>query len=150
MCISRVAGGRAAPFFHQGKIGGKPSVSQYPTNGLPGPATLLNSYDYDGNCSPGANFEQVPSFGKTRNTVYSVICLPRTQQFDANLSKNFGLVDRLKLQVRLEAFNGLNHPLWSEQPDDSTNDSTFGLILRGVDGQSNLPRQMQVSAKIVW
>lgn len=125
-------------------------VSQYPTNGLPGPATLLNSYDYDGNCSQGANFEQVPSFGETRNTVYSGIRLPRTQQFDANLSKNFGLVDRLKLQVRLEAFNVLNHPLWSEQPDDSTNDSTFGLILRGVDGQSNLPRQMQVSAKIVW
>jgi hypothetical protein len=82
--------------------------------------------------------------------VYTGNRLPRTQQFDANLSKNFGIVDRLKLQIRLEAFNVLNHPLWSEQPDDSTNDSTFGLIERGPTGPSNLPRQMQLSAKIVW
>jgi hypothetical protein len=106
-------------------------------------------FDYDGTC-PGAAFQQVPNYGETLNTVYSGIRLPRTHQFDANLSKNFAIVDRLTLQIRLEAFNVLNHPLWSEQPDDSTNDSTFGLIERGVSGQSNLPRQMQLSAKVVW
>ena len=72
------------------------------------------------------------------------------QQFDANLSKNFALYNRMKLQIRMEAFNVLNHPLWSEAPDGSTNDSTFGLIQRGPTGQSNLPRQLQLSAKIVW
>lgn len=106
-------------------------------------------FDYDGTCA-GAAFQQVPNYGETLNTVYSGIRLPRTHQFDANLSKNFAIVDRLTLQIRLEAFNVLNHPLWSEQPDDSTNDSTFGLIERGVSGQSNLPRQMQLSAKVVW
>jgi hypothetical protein len=54
------------------------------------------------------------------------------------------------LQIRAEAFNVLNHPLWSENPDGSTNDSTFGTIERGPWGQSNLPRQMQLSAKIIW
>jgi hypothetical protein len=107
-------------------------------------------YDYDGNCSQGADFQQVPNYGETANTVYTGIRLPRSHQFDANLSKNFGIRENMKLQVRLEAFNVFNHPLWSESPDSSTNDSTFGLIERGPTGQSNLPRQMQVSAKLVW
>src|ERR1035437_4661834 len=107
-------------------------------------------YDYDGSCSQGAVFRQVPSYGQTPNVVYSGIRLPRTHQFDANLSKNFAIIERLKLQVRMEAFNVLNHPLWSEAPDGSTNDSTFGLIEKGPWGQSNLPRQIQLSAKIMW
>jgi uncharacterized Fe-S cluster protein YjdI len=56
----------------------------------------------------------------------------------------------MRLQVRAEAFNVFNHPLWAENPDNSTNDSTFGMIERGPSGQSNLPRQLQLSAKIVW
>jgi hypothetical protein len=107
-------------------------------------------FDYDGTCSQGADFQQVPSFGETPNVIYSGIRLPRTHQFDANLSKNFAIVERMKLQVRIEAFNVLNHPLWSEGPDGSTNDSTFGLIEKGPWGQSNLPRQIQLSAKVVW
>jgi hypothetical protein len=126
-------------------------AEQYQENQTTGVYSLQQlPFDYDGSCSQGASFQQVPNYGETRNTVYTGIRLPRTQQFDANLSKNFGIVDRLKLQIRLEAFNVLNHPLWSEQPDDSTNDSTFGLIERGPTGPSNLPRQMQLSAKIVW
>jgi hypothetical protein len=107
-------------------------------------------YDYDGTCAQGADFQQVPNYGETPNNVYTGIRIPRTHQFDANLSKNFALREDLRLQVRVEAFNVLNHPLWSLNPDGSTNDSTFGLIERGPTGQSNLPRQMQLSAKIVW
>ncbi|HEY9127225.1 MAG TPA: TonB-dependent receptor, partial [Acidobacteriaceae bacterium] len=109
-----------------------------------------DSGTFAGDCPNGADFQQVPNYGRTPNTVYSGIRLPRNQQFDANLSKNFQLYNRMKLQVRLEAFNVLNHPLWSEQPDNSTNDGNFGLITRGPSGQSNLPRQLQLSAKIVW
>jgi hypothetical protein len=68
----------------------------------------------------------------------------------AFLSKNFSIMEGLKLQMRMEAFNVLNHPLWAEQPDNSTNDTTFGMIQRGPSGQSNMPRQMQLSAKVVW
>ncbi len=106
-------------------------------------------FDYDGSCSQ-PNFLQVPSYGETLNTVYSGIRLPRSHQFDTNLSKNFALYERLSLQLRLEAFNVLNHPLWSEAPDSNTNDSTFGEIEKGPSGQSNLPRQVQISAKISW
>jgi hypothetical protein len=107
-------------------------------------------YDYDGTCAQGANFLQVPSYAPTPDNVYTGIRLPRSHQLDANLSKNFAIRENLKLQVRMEAFNVLNHPLWCENPDGSTNDSSFGTIERGPSGQSNLPRQMQLSAKVMW
>ena len=107
-------------------------------------------YDSDVACPNGANFLQQPSYAPLTNNIYTGIRLPRSHQFDANLSKNFSILEGLKLQVRMEAFNVLNHPLWAEQPDNSTNDSSFGTITRGPTGQSNLPRQMQLSAKVIW
>jgi hypothetical protein len=106
-------------------------------------------YQTDVNCH-GSDFQAVPQYGKTTNTVYSGIRLPRVQQFDTSLSKNFKIVERLGLQIRVDAFNVLNHPLWSEGPDNNFNDSTFGTIERGPSGQSNLPRQVQLSAKVSW
>jgi hypothetical protein len=126
-------------------------ANQYLENKTTGVWSLTNlAYDYDGTCSQGADFQQVPSYGVYKNTVYSGIRVPRSHQFDANLSKNFDLVEDFKLQLRFEAFNVLNHPLWSEYGDTSTNDTTFGLIERGPTGQSNLPRQLQLSMKINW
>jgi hypothetical protein len=52
--------------------------------------------------------------------------------------------------MRLEAFNAPNHPLWSQGPDGTIQDSTFGEILKGPWGQNNTPRQLQLSAKVVW
>ena len=125
-------------------------AEQYQENG--DGVYVLNQlpFDYDGTCSQGADFQQVPSYGETTNTIYSGIRIPSIQQFDTNLSKNFAITERFTLQIRLEAFNVLNHPLWSESPDGSTNDSTFGTIEKGPWGQSNLPRQCELSAKIVW
>jgi hypothetical protein len=126
-------------------------AEQYQENSSTGVYGLVQlPYDYDGTCPQGADFLQVPSYAPSPDNVYTGIRLPRSHQFDANLSKNFSLYENLKLQVRVEAFNVLNHPLWCENPDGSTNDSTFGEIERGPTGQSNLPRQMQLSAKVTW
>jgi hypothetical protein len=107
-------------------------------------------YDYDGSCPQGADFMEVPSYAPALNKVYTGIRLPRTHQLDANLSRNFTLMENLKLQVRLESFNVLNHPLWSENPEGNLYDSNFGMIEKGAWGQSNVPRQMQLSAKVSW
>ncbi|HSY01319.1 MAG TPA: TonB-dependent receptor [Acidobacteriaceae bacterium] len=127
-------------------------AEQYQENSNTGAYSIvpLNSYDYDGNCSQGADFLQVPNYAPNANNVYTGIRNPRSEQFDANLSKNFAIREDMHLQIRAEAFNALNHPVWDEGPDSSTNDSDFGLIQRGEVGQSNLPRQMQLSAKVVW
>jgi hypothetical protein len=110
----------------------------------------LQSYDYDGSCAQGSAFRQVPRYAPVPNNIDTGIRHLANHQTDVNLSKNFALYERLNLQLRIEAFNVFNHPLWSMDPDDSTNDSTFGLIQRGPTGQSNLPRQMQLSARIRW
>jgi hypothetical protein len=129
-----------------------PCVEQYQEDNSTGVYHLvqLNNFDYDGSCATGPNFMQVPSYAPIPANTYTGIRLPRTHQFDANLSKNFPIFESMRLQVRAEAFNVFNHPLWAENPDNSTNDSTFGMIERGPSGQSNLPRQLQLSAKIVW
>lgn len=95
-----------------------PCVEQYQESGVYNPVLLdpVKTYDYKGAC-PGPNFLQIPNYGATTNTVYSGIRIPRSQQFDVNLSKNFALVERATLQLRLEAFNALNHPLFSSSPD---------------------------------
>ncbi len=129
-----------------------PCVEQWQENDGVYSLVPLQSYDYDGTCSQGAAFRQVPRYAPVPNNVDTGIRLPRYHQFDANLSKNFPILEDLKLQLRIEAFNVFNHPLWTsiDNVDNSTNDSTFGMITRGPTGQSNLPRQMQLSAKISW
>jgi len=132
-----------------------PCVEQYTENNQTGVYSTqpLTFYDNDGTCAQ-SNFLQVPNDGTnyapTPNNVYTGIRLPRSHQFDANLSKNFSVYENVKFQIRVAAFNVLNHPLWAENPDGSSNDATFGEITRGPTGQSNLPRQLQISGKITW
>jgi hypothetical protein len=107
------------------------------------------SFNYSGSC-PQTDFLQVPVYGATPNNVYTGIRIPNDEQFDTNLAKNFGIREDLKFQLRLEAFNTFNHPLWQENYEGSTQDSNFGTIEKGPWGQSNLPRQVQISMKLVW
>jgi hypothetical protein len=55
----------------------------------------------------------------------------------------------MKLQVRADAFNVLNHPEWTGGPDTSTGDATFGIMTKS-SSVSNSARIGQLSAKIVW
>lgn len=126
-------------------------AEQYQENTSTGVYGLVQlPFDYDGTCTQGANFLQLPSYAPYPDNIYTGIRLPRSHQFDTDLSKNFPIYERLHLQVRASAFNVLNHPLWCENPDGSTDDSTFGLIERGPWGQSNLPRELQLSGKLTW
>ena len=111
----------------------------------------LTYFDNDTPCTQ-PNLQRVPdaTYGPNTNTVYTGVRVPSIYQWDTNLSKNFKLYERLNLQTRLEAFNVLNHPLWSEGPDTNFNDPHFGEITRGQSGQSNLPRYLQLSAKVSW
>ena len=70
---------------------------------------------------------------------------PRYDNVDASLFKEFGIFGELKSQLRLEAFNALNHPIFSG-PATSVTGSTFGVI----SSQSNTPRQIQIALKIIF
>jgi hypothetical protein len=65
-----------------------------------------------------------------------------------NLSivKTFTVTERWKFNLRGEAFNLMNHPLYAG-PDTTYTDARFGMLPLG---QQNFPRLVQVSAKILF
>jgi hypothetical protein len=90
------------------------------------------------------------SYEKVPNVVYTGVRTPGQFRLDANLSKNFPIYREMKLQLRLEAFNAFNHPLWQSAYSGSVSDANFGTIERGPTGQSNQPRQLQLAVKLMW
>ena len=110
---------------------------------------LSNDWMAGHSCSQ-YDFQVRPQYGVVSNVVYTGVRIPSYHQFDTNLSKNFAVYKSMKLQLRLEAFNALNHPLWQSGYDSTANSPTFGAIPKGPWGQSNLPRQVQVAVKLMW
>lgn len=64
---------------------------------------------------------------------------------DASLLKDIGFTERAHLQLRFEAFNTLNHPVFGA-PNLTPTNKDFGMITT----QYNLPRNIQLGARIVW
>jgi len=60
--------------------------------------------------------------------------------FDTNIYKSFVPKEGMKLEVRAEIFNFLNHPRFAA-PDTGFGDSTFGTISSDANGY--LPRYFQ-------
>ena len=96
------------------------------------------------------NFIQIPSYGATPNVVYTGIRQPLGLWMDTNLSKNFNVWERLKLQFRLEAFNALNHPLWQNGFYSGLSQYSGQVGAATGSGQSNKPRNVQVAVKLMW
>jgi len=65
---------------------------------------------------------------------------------DASILKNFNVTESIYLQLRLEAFNALNHPTFDAAQVSSPVSSSFGVINK----QANLSRQVQLGARLVW
>lgn len=64
---------------------------------------------------------------------------------DLSLIKNNQIFDRLRLQLRADFFNALNHPQFGT-PNLSPTSSSFGTIT----SQANLPRTVQLGARFVF
>jgi hypothetical protein len=72
---------------------------------------------------------------------------------DASLNKTFALSERVKIQLRGEAFNVLNHyamPLarFETDPNNPNFGSLFPHRVSTVD--SGMPRQLQLGAKVTF
>jgi hypothetical protein len=101
----------------------------------------VSSYDYIVQPGYAAN-ENVPEPG---------VFNPRGQQLDVSLSKSVPIRERMSFEFRAEAYNLPNHPSWQGFGSwwDPT-DPHFGTINMIYNGQTNIPRNIQLSAKILW
>lgn len=108
-------------------------------------------YDYDGPTPSTPYFLDVPSYAPSAMVEYSGVRTAGVRQFDSSFAKNFAIYENLRFQLRLDAFNVLNHPEWTQAANTSTSfDANLGVITKGPTGASNDPRRMQLSAKITW
>jgi len=101
----------------------------------------------------------LPTFG---NVGKNALRLPRTSDWDVQLSKYFNFTERWKLQLRAEYFNVLNHPNFAPESvstgtvngtdqisafDKLNNNSAFGTFRAGQGGD---PRVAQLAVKLFF
>ena len=110
----------------------------------------LTSIGSGSGCNGAYNFVVVPSYGISPNVDYTGVRNPGWTDLDASLAKSFQIVERLHAQLRIDAFNLPNHPAWASNYDNSPTDGSFGTIVKSSAGQSNLPRNGQLSIKLIW
>jgi hypothetical protein len=80
---------------------------------------------------------------RTNPYQYDGLTGPRYWQLDSTLSKNFQLMERLRLEFRLEAYNVTNSFMPSN-PDANIYSSTFGMST----GQANGGRSVQYTLRL--
>jgi hypothetical protein len=96
-------------FNGSGEFFGRPDVVGNPFSGTHGPSQFLNlaafavpcNVDSSGNCTGGQHFGNLG-----RNAFVG----PAYKNFDFSLVKDNQLTERLKMQLRVDIFNLLNHP----------------------------------------
>jgi hypothetical protein len=137
----------ADPTISNAILGVRPCAEEYveQSNG----SYLLTPIQSVSSCGGRYNFIVNPPYGAVQNITYSGIRNPGTSDLDVNLSKNFAVYNRIRLQLRLEVFNAPNHPVFTGGYDSNPTDAGFGTINK-ENGQTNDPRQVQLGAKILW
>jgi hypothetical protein len=76
---------------------------------------------------------------------------PSLFMLDVNFAKTTPITDRIRLQVRLEAFNLLNSPQYDErQYNTSTSEADFGRINRNTTSQSGFQRFVQLGFRLIF
>ena len=98
----------------------------------------LNNYFVDPNV-----FQLPPNFtlGDAPRTIGSVRG-PTSFSADLSIAKQFPVREEMNVEIRLEAQNAFNHPVFGT-PDTTLDDGSFGQ----TSYQANSPRQMQLAIK---
>lgn len=97
-------------------------------------------------------------YAVTRANIDFGIRQPGAHHLDVALAKNFKIPEASKiylseatnLQLRVDFLNALNHPNWDQGYQASPTSIDFGTIQKGPTGPTNLPRYLQLSARLNW
>jgi hypothetical protein len=83
-------------------------------------------------------------------TTFGDIRQPYTTTFTLGARKSFVLAGPVRLQLRMDVFNALNHPLFASV-NTTVGSTYFGTLGSGaVLSQTNSPRQVQLSGKLTF
>ena len=109
---------------------------------------------------PGAAFEPAlreltgaPPDGHTLFMISAsvVVTQPFHKDYPFDLAKMTPITDRVRLQIRLEAFNLFNSPMYDErQYNQTTTSNDFGRINRNSTGQNNFQRFIQLGFRVIF
>jgi hypothetical protein len=76
---------------------------------------------------------------------------PSFWQVDVNFAKTTPITQNVRFQVRLEAFNLFNSPMYDERNyNQTTTSADFGRINRNITGQSNFQRFIQLGFRLIF
>jgi hypothetical protein len=137
------------PTGHVGVIyGAKPCIGQ--RNATTGQYTLLSVSTAYGCTEPyfliRENFQR-----RTMMNRYDEFRRPGMFMLDVNFAKTAPITNRVRVQVRLEAFNLLNSPQYDErQYNGDVNSGDFGRINRNSTGQSGFQRFIQMGFRLIF
>jgi hypothetical protein len=100
----------------------------------------FNTADFD-----TKSLDQFQFHIRTFSTTFPNLRADGINNLDASLLKSFTFTEHSYFQLRFESFNILNHPTFSA-PNTTISSTSFGQIT----AQANLPRQIQLGARLVW
>lgn len=86
-------------------------------------------------------------FGNLGRTLADVLG-PGLHNWDISLFKNISVAERLKFQIRCEAFNVWNHPAFGN-PGVTFGTASFGRI-NEIANRANPARQIQLAGRMTW
>jgi outer membrane receptor protein involved in Fe transport len=79
------------------------------------------------------------------NTPRNSLRTESVKNLDTSLFREFPLLESMKLQLRMDAFNSFNHPVWGV-PNYCENCANFGVVTSTI----NNARQVQLSGKVIF
>jgi hypothetical protein len=82
---------------------------------------------------------------RTLPTMFGSLRQDGNNNVDGSLIKVFQIMERMKFQLRAEAFNAFNHPTFGA-PNLTPTSSSFGLIT----SQANTSRTLQLAGRLAW
>jgi hypothetical protein len=95
-------------------------------------------------------YQDFATWGTSNDTTFGNIRNPYTNNFDLAIRKSFQFTETIRLQLRMDAFNSLNHPRFGNI-DTNPSDAYFGWLNGSSKlSQVNAPRQIQLGARLIF
>ena len=127
--------------------GVKPCIGQRQANGTYALLSVSTAYG----CTEPYFLIREAFQRRTAMVRYDEFRRPSYWQVDVNFAKTTPITNNVRFQVRLEAFNLFNSPMYDErQYQQGTGSADFGRINRNTTGQSNFQRFVQLGFRLIF